>query len=175
MLDTSLVEVAHGDITEIPSIAALQKNLAGLHPVEFDKAVRPIRKFLDQFNEGGELAQLMLVDNVTNHFVDGLYVRELLLPAGAFVLSRVHKKPLINIISQGYVIVIDSNGYNEYEAPCTFTSEAGTQRIVYAPVETVWNTAHPTDVQNKDDIVDELTSDNYEDYLAISHQLAHQD
>lgn len=157
------------------NLSQISKDLAGLPPVEFDHAVRPIREFLEQFDEDGDLSQLMLVDNVTNHLVDGLYVRELLLPAGSFVLSRVHKKALVNIISKGHVIVIDSNGYNEYHAPCTFTSKAGTQRIVYAPDETVWNTAHPTGVQSTDGIVDELTSDNYEDYLAIDRQITHQD
>ena len=172
MQRTSLVNAYH---TEGINLHEISTTLAGLPPVEFDEAVKPLREYLDTFNEDGKLAELMLVKNVTHHLADGLYVRELLLPEGAFVLSRVHRKSLVNIISKGHVIVIDSNGCNEYIAPCTFTSQAGTQRIVYAPEESVWNTAHVTDEQNPDELVDDLTFDNYGEFISYSHQLQHQE
>lgn len=172
MQNTSLVKQTHEEIT---SISQISRTLAGLPPAEFDKEIRPLRKYLEQFNDTGELAQLMLVDNVTNHIVDGLYVRELLIPQGSIIISRVHKRPLVNIISKGHVVVIDSNGHNEYTAPCTFISQAGTQRLVYAPEETVWNTAHLTDVTDPDELVDDLTSDNYEEFISYSNQLTHQE
>jgi hypothetical protein len=169
---TSLAKALH---TEGINLQIISASLAGLTPTTFDKEVRPLRAYLEQFNEDGDLAKIMLEDNVTNHMVDGLYVRELLIPKGSIVLSRVHKRPLVNIISTGRVIVIDSNGHNEYVAPCTFISKAGTQRVVYAPEEAVWNTAHLTDVSNPDELVDDLTFDNYDEFISYSNQLTHQD
>ena len=157
------------------NISNVSSALAGLPPAEFDMGVRPLRAYLETFDVDGKLSELMLVNNVTNHLVDGLYLRELMLPEGALILSRVHKRPLVNIISQGRVVVIDSNGKHEYEAPCTFISAAGTQRLVYAPEETVWNTAHLTDVTNPDELVDDLTCDNYVEFISYSNQLTHQD
>lgn len=153
----------------------ISTTLAGLPPEEFDKQVRPLREYLEQFNSDGELAKLMLEDNITNHLVDGLYVRELLIPEGSLILSRVHKRALVNIISKGYVIVIDSNGYNEYKAPCTFVSQAGTQRVVIAPEETVWNTAHLTQVQHTDELLNDLTFDNYDEFISYSNKLEHKE
>lgn len=170
--NTSLVDTLHRKGIYLHDISTI---LAGLPPAEFDKEVRPLRAYLEQFNEDGELAKMMLEDNITNHMVDGLYVRELLIPEGSIILSRVHKRPLVNIISKGSVIVIDSNGHNEYTAPCTFVSKAGTQRVVYAPEETVWNTAHITDVSNPDELVDDLTFDNYDEFISYSNQLTHQE
>lgn len=164
----------HSD-EDILNLATISTTLAGLSPVEFDKQVRPLRAYLERFNEDGELAKLMLEDNVTNHLVGGLYVRELLIPKGSIILSRVHKRALVNIISKGRVIVVDSNGHNEYTAPCTFISPAGTQRFVYAPEESVWNTAHITEVTNPDELVDDLTSDNYDEFVSYSKQLTHQE
>jgi len=172
MLNTSLAKQPHMVAIDIPTIS---RTLAGLPPAEFNEQVKPLRAYLEQFNDDGELAQMMLVDNVTNHLVDGLYVRELLLPKGSIVISRVHKRPLVNVISKGHVIVIDSNGYNEYKAPCTFVSKAGTQRVVYAPEETVWNTAHLTEVKDPDELVDDLTFDNYELFISYANQLTHQE
>jgi len=148
--------------------------LAGLAPADFDKALVPIRKYLEQFDEDGKLGDLMLVQNVTNHLVDGLYVRELLIPKGSFIISRVHKRALVNIISTGKVVVVDSNGINEYTAPSTFISKSGTQRIVIAIEESVWNTVHKTDVTDTDDLVNDLTSDNYSDHIAYK-QLTYQE
>lgn len=164
MHNTSSVNVVH---KEGINIIKLSNTLAGLPAKEFDLAVRPLRKYLEQFDEDGELSKLMLETNVTNHLIDGLYVRELLIPKNAVILSRVHKRPLVNIISQGRVIVVDTNGRNEYKAPCTFISPAGTQRLVFSVEETVWNTAHLTDVTNEEDLVDDLTYDNYEEYTNV--------
>ena len=170
--NTSLDDALHRKGINLQIISTV---LAGLPPANFDKEVRPLRKYLEQFNEDDKLAEMMLINNVTNHLVDGLYVRELLIPTGSIILSRVHKRPLVNIISKGHVIVIDSNGHNEYKAPCTFISTAGTQRVVYAPEETVWNTAHVTDVSNPDELVDDLTFDNYDEFISYSNQLTHQE
>ena len=156
---------------EITNFDSMSSKLAGLEPAEFDVAVRPLRAYLDKFNEDGKLAKMMLDDNVTNHLVDGLYVRELLIPAGALILSRVHKRPLVNIISKGRVVVVDSNGHNEHIAPCTFISRAGTQRVVFAPEETVWNTAHLTTVTNPDELVDDLTCDNFVEFISYSNRI----
>lgn len=168
MRHTSLANALH---TEGINLSVISRTLAGLSPVEFDKEVRPLREYLEQFNSDGKLAQLMLVDNVTDHIVDGLYVRELLIPKGSVILSRVHKKALVNILSKGRVIVIDSNGHNEYVAPCTFTSIAGTQRVVIAPEETVWNTAHATDTTNPNDLLENLSCENYTDFISYSGKL----
>lgn len=167
-----MVSVPH---EEIKNISAISTSLSGLPPKEFDEAVRPLREHLEQYNEDGKLAEMMLVDNVTNHLVDGLYVRELKIPQGSVILSRVHKRPLVNIISKGHVIVIDSNGHNEYTAPHTFISAAGTQRVVYAPEDSVWNTAHLTEVTNPDELVDDLTCDNFVEFISYSQQLTHQE
>jgi len=169
---TSLGEALH---TEGINLQLLSRTLAGLAPNEFDIQIRPLRDYLEQFNEDDKLAEMMLEDNVTNHLVGGLYVRELLIPKGSLIISRVHKRHLVNVISKGSVVVIDSNGHNEYKAPSTFISKAGTQRLVYAPEETVWNTVHLTDVTNPDELVDDLTFDNYIEFISYSNQLTYQE
>lgn len=172
MQNTSLGRILHIEGLHLQNISTC---LAGLPPREFNEQVKPLREYFKQFDEDGELSKLMLETNVKNYLVDGLYVRELTLVQGSLVLSRVHKRPLINIISKGTVTVIDSNGETTYTAPSTFISPAGTQRVVFASEETVWNTAHLTTVTNPDDLVDDLTFDNYEDFISYSHQLKHQE
>lgn len=169
---TSLAKTLH---TEGVNLSVISRTLAGLPPAEFCKEIQPLCEYFQKFDEDGKLAEMMLVDNITNHLVDGLYVRELLIPRGAVIISRVHKRALVNIISKGKVIVIDTHGCNEYTAPCTFISKAGTQRFVCAPEETVWNTAHITDVTNPDDLVDDLTFTHYSEFISYSKQLTNQE
>lgn len=174
MPNTSLDKSEHDYKKDIISLHSLS-TLAGLPPVDFDEAIKPLRKKLEVFDQDGEQSKLFLQDNVTNHTIGGMYVRELLIPQGALIISRVHKFPTINIISKGRVVVIDSLGRNEYVAPCTFMSNAGTQRMVVALEETVWNTTHIATEKTPDELVDELTFDNYSEFISYSKQLTHQE
>ena len=167
--NTSLVEVLKEEL----KLYKLPSYLGGLNPIEFDKKVRPLKKKLQRLDTDGKIAKLFLEDNVREYKVNGLYVRELTIPKGSVILSRVHKYSLVNIISKGIVIVIDSNGTNIYEAPHTFISEAGTQRLVFASQDSVWNTAHSTEATNN--FVEELTLADYTEFLTFNNQLEHKE
>ena len=151
------------------------ENLAGLSPVEFSEALIPIREYLESFDPDKELATMMTVDNITHHKAGDTYVREMLIPEGMLLLGRVHKRPLVNILSKGRTVIIDSNGKHTYVAPCTWVSQAGTQRLMFCPEETILNTAHVSKAECAEDFWDDLTVDNYEEYLRIEYQLTKQE
>jgi hypothetical protein len=102
---------------------------------------------------------------VTNHFSDGVYARELQIPQHAVIASRVHKAGCINIISKGLVRIYDTHGVTSIRAPRTFSSPAGTQRVVVALEDTVWTTVHHTMTQDASKLYDELTVETYEEYI----------
>jgi hypothetical protein len=139
--------------------------LAGLPAPYFGEACEEVKKKLNDFDECEDTTEKLQHDNVNHYFESGMYARELLIPEGAVIVSKVHKSGCINIISKGSVIVIDSNGKKNYDAPVTFTSPAGTQRIVLALEDTVWTCVHKTDITDVDDLVDNLTTETYVEYL----------
>jgi|SRR6185437_6130330 len=82
-----------------------------------------------------------------HYFAPGVYARELTMPAGATILGKRHKTRHLNIISKGRVSfrVGDGEGVRHVEAPYTFISEPGMQKLFYVHEETIWTTVHPTD------------------------------
>lgn len=93
------------------------------------------------------------VDCPLNHkFLPGIYIREIMMPAGSLVTSMIHKTTHAYFVLQGKVSVISENfGEQHIEAPFTGTTLPGTRRVLYIHENCVWVTLHPTSVQPKDD------------------------
>jgi len=71
------------------------------------------------------------------------YTRELFIPKGTMLLGKIHKKPCLNIITKGKIIIkknMEDNGVL-YEVPgdrtLTFITDAGSQKIGYALEDTI--------------------------------------
>jgi hypothetical protein len=64
---------------------------------------------------------------------------------------------------QGKVSVSTEFGKKYFEAPCTFVSEEGLKRAVYAEEDTIWVTVHMTKHSELDAIESELISPTYDE------------
>lgn len=83
------------------------------------------------------------VGKVTHHFASGVYGRELFIPKGNVIVSKIHKAKTFNVIAKGVIAVIcPHKGYNVYEGPHCFVSEPYTKRVVIAIEDTLWITGH---------------------------------
>jgi hypothetical protein len=88
---------------------------------------------MKEFNEG----------RVTHHFATGVYARELFIPAGNVIVSKIHRAKTFNTIVSGVISVIcPHKGFNTYTGPHTFVSEPFTKRVVIAHEDTLWITSH---------------------------------
>lgn len=94
------------------------------------------------------------------------YAREMFIPKGTVIIGKIHRHQHLNFISKGKVIVITEFGQKHLEAPCTFVSEVGLKRAVYAEEDTLWTTVHLTEHGNEEDlskIEDEVIAPSYDD------------
>jgi len=100
------------------------------------------------------------------------YAREIKLPKGSLVIGKIHRHQHLNFITQGKVIVYTEFGLKHLEDPCTFVSEVGLKRAVYAVEDTLWTTVHLTKFNSEEElskIEDEVIAPSYEDLgLTIS-------
>lgn len=80
------------------------------------------------------------------HFhAPGTYTRELSVPAGVLLVGKKHRHSHVNIISKGRAeVYCEELGVFLVEAPCTFVSAPGTQRVIHALEDLVWITVHAT-------------------------------
>ena len=91
-----------------------------------------------------KLGLLPQLDMPLRHwFPPGLYVREILMPKGAIVISRVHKFEHPYIVSKGRVAVwCENDGWQFITAPFTGITRPGTRRILFIAEDCVWTTFH---------------------------------
>ena len=87
---------------------------------------------------------LVIVNCPLKHrFTDGLYVREIFMPAGTLITSKIHKTQHQYFILKGAVSVwIDDEEEVYLEAPYIGVTEPGTRRVLYIHEDCIWATAH---------------------------------
>jgi len=156
-----LVPFTHGDSVgkSAEAIAHAKTELAKLDP----ESVRA--KLYELQVLGGELPEVEMP--LQHVYAPGLYARTIFIPAGTFVVGKIHKHRHVNTLSMGMVDVLtESGGVERLCGPMTMTSEPGTKRALYAHTDLVWTTYHvlPRDNMTLDEIEDYVIAPTYEAY-----------
>mgnify|MGYP006316051195 CR=1 FL=1 len=81
---------------------------------------------------------------VTNHFADGLYARELFMPADSLAVGKVHAKSHFLVVLSGEVTAWTDEGMRTLTAGEVVRTSAGTKRVAYAHTDTRLITFHAT-------------------------------
>ncbi len=99
-------------------------------------------------------------------FTDGIYVREIFIPAGAAVVGKIHKHRHPNFLMSGTVRLITEDGYEEITGPKSIVSKEGTKRVLFAMTDLVWITVHhnPTNTEDLQKIENIVIADSYQEY-----------
>lgn len=117
---------------------------------------------MKEFNKG----------KIQHHFGTKVYGRELFIPAGNIIVSKIHRGRTINVITQGVISVIcPNNGYKTYEAPHIFVSEPYTKRIVISHEDTIWFTAHgnPNEIEDLEDIENYVIAKDFSELMQLQN------
>lgn len=102
-----------------------------------------------------------------HHFADGLYARELLIPAGVLLTGKIHKHEHLNIISKGDITVWTEEGMKRIQAPFTVVSQPGMKRLGFAHSDTVWTTIHAVEGRDMAELERLLVCDTFEEFQAF--------
>jgi hypothetical protein len=90
------------------------------------------------------LVQLPKVECPLKHsFTPGLYIREIFMPAGTLLTSKIHKTEHPFIVSKGKLNVFLDGEMQYIEAPYRGVTKPGTRRVIYILESTIWTTFHP--------------------------------
>lgn len=82
---------------------------------------------------------------VTHRFTPGLYAREIFMPAGSLVVSKIHKTEHPFVVLSGAVRVWDAQtGVQELSAGQVGITQPGTRRVLFIREDCRWVTFHPT-------------------------------
>jgi len=98
---------------------------------------------------------------VTHNFADGQYIRQIVMPKGLLVTTKIHAKNHPFFIMKGEASIYSNNGVERIKAPFHGITEAGTKRVLYIHEECTFITVHRTDCLSIDDVVNEITVDDF--------------
>ena len=105
---------------------------------------------------------------VKHYFSNGVYAREITIPAGITLVGEIHKFENLNILSKGTMLVSGDEGVMEVSAPFTVVSPPGTKRIAHTLTECVWTTIHGTDLKDVELIKAHFIAQTEEEWLEFS-------
>lgn len=107
---------------------------------------------------------------VKHHFSDGVYGRELFIPAGTLLTGEIHKFRQLNVLVSGDISVLTEDGIKRVQAPFIVVSPAGTKRIAFAHSDCVWLTVHGTEETDLDLIEQKFIAHSDQEYSAFLEQ-----
>jgi hypothetical protein len=97
---------------------------------------------------------------VDHHIHDGMYERELFIPAGVMLTGKVHKQAHLCFLLQGELSVMTDDGMQRLNAPAKFRVKANSKKIGYAHTDVRFTTVHRTDLIDFETIENELFEDS---------------
>lgn len=105
---------------------------------------------------------------IFHRFGPGLYIREIHMPAGAFVIGNYQKFEHLNVMLKGRVVVVNDDGsHSEIVAPTVFVGRPG-RKVGYVKEDVVWQNIYATDETDiaKLEEMFVIKSENWDAYLA---------
>jgi len=141
--------------------------------VQFRQDILTVQDGLQQLIASGAVKSTLEDCTLTHYFTPKdekygccTYAREMFIPKGTLIIGKIHRHQHLNFISKGRVRVVTEFGTKYLEAPCTFVSEVGLKRAVYAEEDTLWTTVHLTEFESEaelDKIEQEVISPSYDE------------
>jgi hypothetical protein len=103
------------------------------------------------------------VNTLKHTFCDGQYIREIFMPAGQVLTSKIHKKKHPFFILTGKLTIASEDGVIDIEAPYHGITYPGAKRVIYTHEDTVFITVHATDKTTVEEVTKEVIADDFND------------
>ncbi len=123
---------------------------------------------IDIINLKNEMLKHEQVDCPIEHeFADGVYSRKMYVPAGSFVIGKMHRFNTYNILLKGDVSVYagENMPVTRIKAPYTFVSDPLVQKMAYFHEDSIWINIHPTEETDLEKIEEKFIVPESEIYL----------
>ena len=134
--------------------------------------VKSLQHIAERNNQVDEFEHLLLstfetIDApIRNFFTDGLYAREMSVPANSWITSKIHKTEFIFVVSKGKLIVSMDNGEEvEIEAPYTGISKTFSRRVAYVIEDCIWTTFHANPDNETEEQIEERIIEKHDNNL----------
>ena len=87
-----------------------------------------------------------------HHFSDGMYAREMVMPAGSIVVGATHKSKHLYSVVSGECEVSSVHEREKITAPYLGETIPGTKRVIYSETGCTWIAFYPTHLTDIDEL-----------------------
>lgn len=98
---------------------------------------------------------------LVHSFGDGCYIRQIFMPKGTLITSKIHKITHPYFVMTGKASVATENGVELIQAPYQGMTQAGTKRALFIHEDMVWITVHVTNETDLDKIEEEIIAKDF--------------
>jgi len=94
-------------------------------------------------------------------FADGMYIRELTVPAGVLTITKIHAQTHPFFVLKGCMTILTEKGKQRINAPYSGITQAGTKRVIMHHTEVVITTVHRTNEMDLDKIEGDIVASDF--------------
>jgi hypothetical protein len=101
-------------------------------------------------------------------FAEGIYVREIRVPAGCLITTELFKQSHATFLLSGEVSMMTEEGRKRVKAPAQWITKAGVKRLIFTHSDVVWTTVHanPTEERDLERLRAKIVASSYEELEA---------
>jgi hypothetical protein len=108
---------------------------------------------------------------LVHSYGDGCYIRQIFMPKGTLITSKIHKVTHPYFVMTGKASVATEEGVEVIQAPYQGITQAGTKRALYIHEDMIWITVHVTDEIDLDKIEEEIIAKDFNEYDSLMDSL----
>lgn len=108
---------------------------------------------------------------LTHSYGDGCYIRQIFMPKGTLITSKIHKVTHPYFVMTGSASVATEDGVETIQAPYQGITQAGTKRALYIHEDMIWITVHVTNETDLDKIEEEIIAKDFNEYDSLMDSL----
>lgn len=109
----------------------------------------------------------MPVDDTFSKGVNGMYVRQIMIPKDTLLTGRVHLEDYVDIMLSGDISVATPDGVKRMTGLNVMAGPKGRKRAGYAHEDTYWLTVHNCPVESGDEYVNNYTVFGMKEYQRL--------
>ncbi len=130
---------------------------------EYRDYVTDIQKEISSREDSVEGEEANAINPVKHTYADGLYIREIFMPRGEIVISKIHKIAHPFFLIKGKISVLSEEGEKLLQAPYYTITPAGTKRMLYTHTNAIVVTVHRTFETDLNKIEDEIIAKSFDE------------
>jgi len=109
------------------------------------------------------------IESKPKHYhMNGVYVRELFIPAGALLTGKIHNHESIGILAQGRLRITNGTDSIIVEAPYVTVDKPGVKRLGYAETDCTFLCVHRTDCKTIEEMEESVINSTVPFFTPIS-------